>query len=879
MSLQSPNLDDRAFADLMAESIERIKGSCPGWTDLSAGDPGIVLLELFAHLTEVMIYRLNRVPEKAYIEFLRLLGVTLEPPAAAACELGFTRSKPGTTPLLIPRGTRITIKRSGSGGEGPVFTTDTDARIEPGETSTTVLAHHCELVDAELLGVSSGAPGQSFELKRPPVIAPTGDGLDLIIGVEAERSELDQRADARRFGEKAFRVWLEVEDFTSKHLGPYVYVADRAGGRITFAPSVQLSSEGGGLASAASVLGAVPPAGREILAWYRRGGGAEGNVAANLISVLKDPIASLAVTNTRPATGGRAAETLRNALVRGPHEFRSLQRVITADDFERASVHGSGGVARAKAAARADRWVHARRGTVDVSLVPALPTDVLATGRIGIGELAEHQTDLTRKQVEDVLNTRKPLGTIVSVKPTKYKEISVKVRIVTHPEENPEVVRARVEDGLYRTLCPLPTRNSAGKEYSGWRFGAPVRVSTVYDIALSEPGVSFVDTISLTVDGAPSENVRCIAADVHQPAAWYAGAGSLLYRTVNNAEGWEPVGRFDPERVDVVVSHPDRPGFIAVATTTGSADDNASAIYVSEDCGESWVRAAALTFRVNDLAWTVREQTPLLLMATDKGLYELLIAPGTSPIAVLVDPADQDLGMSAVVVATISYTNVQVAVAAQQTKGVYLSLDAGRTNTFKPIELRGSVIQTMQVERAGPRTFLWAGVAVNKVGDEGKGCFRCELSPEGKAPREWEAVNKGWRGGSCYSIAFGGDVAFASTHRAGVLRIKAAAKDGEWEPNPIDCGLPIRDEERLLFPVEAVACTPSGTLALAGGPRGVYRSVDSGVTYANCSNREELDRITLPDNWLVCSGRHQVEVISEDAARARESTGTPERKA
>ena len=49
----------------------------------------MVLVEVFAYLTETMIYRLNRVPEKAYIEFLRLLGVTLLPPAAARRESAF----------------------------------------------------------------------------------------------------------------------------------------------------------------------------------------------------------------------------------------------------------------------------------------------------------------------------------------------------------------------------------------------------------------------------------------------------------------------------------------------------------------------------------------------------------------------------------------------------------------------------------------------------------------------------------------------------------------------------------------------------------------------------------------------------------------------
>ena len=75
MTLKPPNLDDRNFQQLLEEAKRIIRTECPQWTDLSPGDPGIVILELFAHLTETMIYRLNRLPEKAYVEFLRLIGV------------------------------------------------------------------------------------------------------------------------------------------------------------------------------------------------------------------------------------------------------------------------------------------------------------------------------------------------------------------------------------------------------------------------------------------------------------------------------------------------------------------------------------------------------------------------------------------------------------------------------------------------------------------------------------------------------------------------------------------------------------------------------------------------------------------------------------
>ena len=99
MPLQPPNLDDRTFDQLVEEARNRILTSCPAWTDLSPSDPGMMLLELFAHLTETMIYRLNRVPEKAYTEFLRLIGVCIHPPAAASVMLRFSRTQATDRPI------------------------------------------------------------------------------------------------------------------------------------------------------------------------------------------------------------------------------------------------------------------------------------------------------------------------------------------------------------------------------------------------------------------------------------------------------------------------------------------------------------------------------------------------------------------------------------------------------------------------------------------------------------------------------------------------------------------------------------------------------------------------------------------------------------
>ena len=93
MPLPEPNLDDLRFQeDLVDEARRRIVRYCPEWTDYNVSDPGITLIELFAWMTEMMVYRLNRVPEKSYVKFMELLGVQLQPASSARAELTFRLS-------------------------------------------------------------------------------------------------------------------------------------------------------------------------------------------------------------------------------------------------------------------------------------------------------------------------------------------------------------------------------------------------------------------------------------------------------------------------------------------------------------------------------------------------------------------------------------------------------------------------------------------------------------------------------------------------------------------------------------------------------------------------------------------------------------------
>ena len=64
----------------------------------------------------MILYRLNRVPDKNYIKFLELLGVQLKPPQPARAELTFKLSSNKLTNFVpISQGTKVSLGESEDG--------------------------------------------------------------------------------------------------------------------------------------------------------------------------------------------------------------------------------------------------------------------------------------------------------------------------------------------------------------------------------------------------------------------------------------------------------------------------------------------------------------------------------------------------------------------------------------------------------------------------------------------------------------------------------------------------------------------------------------------------------------------------------------------
>ncbi|MEU7614194.1 putative baseplate assembly protein [Micromonospora sp. NPDC049204] len=878
MTLPVPHLDDRGFLDLVTEARERIRQSCPAWTDLSAHDPGMALVEAFAHLTEVMIYRLNQLPDKAYVSFLNLLGVTRHAPTAAWADVRFTRSGSDRAAIRIPAGLRVAAAR-GADPRPVVFVTTEPTLLPADETSVTVRMHHCELVEAELLGVGTGQPGQVLRAAHAP-LAHTAETLDLLLGVEVPAGTVELGAAAREHDGRTFEIWRPVDSFAG--LGPQAkaYLVDRCSGTVTFAPALDLRppaapGDPAPPGPAPVTVAAVPPAGRQVRLWYRAGGGPTGNVAAGTLTSLRDPLPGVRVDNPAPAAGGREVEALESVLLRGPYEFFAQQRAVTARDFEVLAT-SSGAVARARAFTRAAVYSFARPGEVEVVLVPYVPPTARPGGRLPVTVLREHEVPEARRRVEADLEERRMVGIRSRATWARFKAVSVRARVVVRREEDVDAVRRRIHDRLHQTLSPLPTPLNP----TGWPFGEPLRASNVYRLLEhAEPGVRYVESVRFVVDEAPDAGVRALAVDQYQPRTWYAGRGPVLFRSSNGGAGWEPAGRFDDETVLRVAPAPApvrpgivaRPGSVAVVTLRSSGG---SRVHLSTDLGETWSLLTDLDARISDVAWLDRDGAGALLVATDTGLYEVSLLPGAVPLQILVDPSDADRGFYAVRAFVSERGAPGVAVAAQASFGVYLSTAGGRPGSFTHVGLANVDNRVLAVQYDGPATLLWSGAGEPDPKKPGQGCHRTRLF---ESDVKWQPVQSGWVGGTCRDLAFAGQLAVAATQSGGVLRLDTLGAQPQWQSVSVNCGLPLRDRTRFV-PVDAIAVGgatgggpagggaggPAERLLLAGGERGVHRSANA-VDWTPSANQATADVVTVPDTWLLCSGEHDIEVVRQDA--------------
>lgn len=471
----------RDYRSLLQAMTELIPSKLPEWTGFeSPADFGNVLLQLFAHMGDILSYYQDRVVSESFlttatsrrsvIQHLRLIGYTLATASPAAARLTISAPAAVTSSVTIRRGDAFATRSQSKtpsvrfeyNGASDLVIDWSTVPVDPAtgrkRRVDIIAVEEGRLARDEVLGVSDGKPGQRYRLSHPQLIlratgAAAGLAPDLDVVSQLGATQIRwNRQDSLAFSraeQPDYTVEIDEDDQTTISFGD-------------------------------GAFGAIPPAGSEIRATYRFGGGAAGNVPAGAIqTIVNAPALALLgarVTNAAPATGGGERETIEHAVQQAPSVFRSLRRAVTVEDY-RALALAFPGVGKVRAEG-------AGPNRVRLFVAPS-----------GGGQVS----DLLRSNLLAYFEDKRPVSTLIDVQSPDYVSI---------------YVTAQIEIGAYFSRSEISHRAAAAAAqllaFDQVDFARTIYLSKFYEALEAIDGIEFVNVTEFRSRRDPAGTVNAL---------------------------------------------------------------------------------------------------------------------------------------------------------------------------------------------------------------------------------------------------------------------------------------------------------------------------------------------------------------------------------
>jgi hypothetical protein len=443
----SISYSNKDYESLRQELLARVPQLTDRWTDFNESDLGVVLLELFCGVGDMLAYYLDAQAAEAFLPTARqrqnvtnlckLIGYRLDTPVAATTALRFSLPYATAEDITVPARTVCKAKLDDGDVE---FETTEDAVIPRGQLSVDVGARQGTRKSEDFTSVG----GRSQRL----VLASTS---------------IAQGSVRVKVGENN---WEETRFFIDSAPDSKHFQVDTDGLDVTWI----IFGDG--------IHGAVPPAGETITVEYLETLGSEGNIGRDLVTEIVSPIyvsgtqIDLTVTNPVASTGGSDRETLEHAKLQAPAELRSLWKAVTKDDFK-ALAEGFPGVAKAQVL-DANDCANIRYYQVNMAIAPdggGLPSPLL------------------KHELAEFIESRKVITIEVNLFDPCYRPVSIDAEVYVYQTEDVETVRRRIEDALRSFFS-----------FDRLVFGQSVYFSDVVSLIDGVQGVSHVTMFSPQAD-------------------------------------------------------------------------------------------------------------------------------------------------------------------------------------------------------------------------------------------------------------------------------------------------------------------------------------------------------------------------------------------
>ncbi|WP_028315162.1 baseplate J/gp47 family protein [Desulfatibacillum aliphaticivorans] len=397
---------NKDYESIRQELLAKVPQLTDRWTDFNHSDLGVVLLELFCGVGDMLAYYLDAQAAEAFlptarqrqniINLCKLIGYQLDTPVSSTTTIRFSLAAPLDFDLPIPAGTQCRALLEDGKAD---FETVDDAFIPRGELSVDIYARQGIRKSEEL--EATGKPWQRFHLSGASIAQAT---IRVLIDDDA---------------------WSEVRHFQESDSDSLHFMAD------TNALDITSILFGDGQS------GAVPAAGKTISVSWLESLGAMGNIGPGRITQLLSAVyhdgaqIPLTVSNPVAATGGSSRETIQHARNQAPAELRSLWKAVTLQDYK-ALAEGYPGVAKAKVLDTND-CQNIRYYNVHLAIAPnggGMPSGLL------------------KRDLAEYLEHRKVITVEVKLFDPVYRSIHIDCEVYAWPGEALENVRSRIESSL-----------------------------------------------------------------------------------------------------------------------------------------------------------------------------------------------------------------------------------------------------------------------------------------------------------------------------------------------------------------------------------------------------------------------------------------------
>jgi hypothetical protein len=407
-NLYLPQVDytSRDYSSILEDLKGLIPNFAPQWTSRDSSDFGIVLLELFAYMGDILNYQIDRAANEAFIttstqrdtvlNIARLLNYIPNDISPATGSVTF--SNYSISPVVIAKGTTLTTDSDGN--EPSVsFTLNSEVSLDGANGTTpstaTGFVTQGRVQESETVGSSEGTPNQTFVLSNTGVI--TGSPITVIVGglTYTKVPFIIDYAD----DDPVFSTFTDGAGFT------YIKFGDGVSGRI-------------------------PPKDSIIYVTYRYSEtpGNRGNIAPDTLKNID--VANVEVKNPLGFSGGTDPESTDSVRINAPAALRSLNRAVSLKDYGQLAIQVNG-VSKANAISS---------GYANVLLY------IAAAGGYG-------STELFKTTVKEYFVDKVPPGTTLTVADFTALYPYLKVLVNVKPQYNSATVGTAVTAALHSLLA------------------------------------------------------------------------------------------------------------------------------------------------------------------------------------------------------------------------------------------------------------------------------------------------------------------------------------------------------------------------------------------------------------------------------------------